>query len=82
MLSTAKDAIKVLGGPTAVANWLHLDQSTVSSWSVRGEIARGWEQHIYWSLRDRGYPHKNISPSIFGLVDWKQVVMPRPRKRA
>jgi hypothetical protein len=79
MLETARDAVKALGGPTAVGGWLRLDQSTISAWSVRGEIGRGWALHIYWSLRDRGYRQQDISPRIFGIERWDQVVMPRPK---
>jgi hypothetical protein len=77
---TATDVIKLLGGPTAVAAWLGLDQSTVSGWGARGEIGRGWRLHVYWSLRDRGYRENEIPAKAFGVTDWKQIIMPKCRK--
>jgi len=81
MIATAKDAIRALGGPTAVAEWLNLDQSTISGWGIRGAIGRGWEMHIYWSLRDRGFTHANLAPEVFGMSAWAELRMPRPRKK-
>ena len=83
MIATAKDAIRALGGPTAVAEWLNLDQSTISGWGTRGAIGRGWEMFIYQSLRDRKYTQDQIAPKVFGIDDWSQLVMPKQRlKRA
>lgn len=79
MIATARDAIRALGGPTAVAEWLNLDQSTISSWGLRGAIGRGWEMHIYQSLIDRKISRAEISPKVFGIDAWDQLIMPRQR---
>lgn len=79
-MKDAKDVIRELGGPTAVAAWLGVDQSTVSTWGMRGEIGRGWRMHVYWSLRDRGFREQDIPPRAFGVDDWKTIIMPRLRK--
>lgn len=80
-LRTAKDVIRALGGPTAVAGWLQLDQSTVSCWSSRSEIGRGWRMHVYWSLRAKGYGEKDIPPRAFGVKSWDELIMPQCRIR-
>lgn len=77
MIRTAKEAINALGGPTQVADWLHLDQSTVSAWGTRGEIGRGWHLYIYFSLRRRGF---QVAPTVFGVSDWADVQMPTKRR--
>lgn len=80
MMHNAKDVITALGGPTAVANWLGLDQSTVSGWGLRDAVGRGYRFHIYWSLRDRGYTEKQIPAKAFGLSSWDDVIMPKLRR--
>ena len=81
MMHNAKDVIGALGGPTAVANWLGLDQSTVSGWGLRGAVGRGYRLHVYWSLRDRGHRERDIPAKAFGLDDWNEVIMPKLRKQ-
>lgn len=80
MMHNAKDVITALGGPTAVANWLGLDQSTVSGWGIRGAVGRGYRLHIYWSLRDRGFRERDIPAKAFGLSGWDKVIMPKVRR--
>lgn len=80
-LHDAKDVIKALGGPSAVARWLVLDQSTVSGWGCRSEIGRGWRMHVYWTLRANGFEEKDIPPRAFGVRSWRELIMPKCRVR-
>lgn len=81
MMQDARDVIKALGGPTAVSQWLGLEQGTISNWAGRGgTIARGYRIHVYLSLRERGFKDAEIPPAAFGLKSWDLVIMPRLRK--
>lgn len=74
LLRTCKEAVDILGGPTAVAKWLGLDQSTISGWIIRKQIGRGWHLHVYLTLQNAGY---EVLPAVFGVDAWPDIIKPR-----
>ena len=78
-IRTVREALTALGGPTAVARALFLDQSTVSGWIMHGEISGRHNLTIYLTLKHRR--HK-VSPRVFGADDWSNFVLPRAALRS
>lgn len=65
MISTVRDLIDALGGPTAVSQWAGYEHvSAVSNWETRG-IPTGFHMRLALEARRRGF---TISPEgLFGL---------------
>ena len=79
MIPDVKAAVQVLGGPTAVAEWLGIGQSAVSMWIIRGYVSGDSSLPVYRTLIERGYTR--IAPDVFGYDDWSHTLMPRVRLR-
>lgn len=65
-ISSIRELIEALGGPTAVAQWAGVEHaSAVSNWEARGSIPPGYHMRLSLEARRRGFV---ISPEeIFGL---------------
>lgn len=65
-ISTIRELIAALDGPTAVAEWAGVEHaSAVSNWEARGSIPPGYHLRLLLEARRRGFV---ISPEgIFGL---------------
>ncbi len=65
-ISTIRDLIDALNGPTAVAEWAGVEHpSAISNWEARGNIPPGYHMRLALEARRRGL---TISPEdIFGL---------------
>lgn len=79
MITNAKEAIEVLGGPKAVAAWLGTTADNVMMMRHRGYVARGYHLHFYVTLQEMGH---QMGPSLFGLATFDHLRMPRKAKRA
>ncbi len=65
-ITTIRDLIDALGGPTVIAEWAGYEHpSAVSNWEARGNIPSGLHMRLSLEARRRGLV---ISPEeIFGL---------------
>jgi hypothetical protein len=77
-ISSAREAIEVLGGHKAVAAWLGTSSDSVLMMRHRGYIARGYHLHFYLTLKERGF---QMAPSLFGLDTFERLLMPKLRVR-
>lgn len=66
MLHTIDELIDFLGGNTALAEMLGIDQSAVSQWKIRRQIGSGWHLRLLSEVRARG---ADVHPSVFGLSE-------------
>jgi hypothetical protein len=78
MISTAKEAIEVLGGTKAVAAWLGTSTDNVMMMRHRGYIARGFHLHFYVTLQERGH---QMAPALFDLDSFDHLRMPKKVRR-
>ena len=83
-ITTVREVVDALGGPSSVAMWLGLEHaSAVSNWIKLGCIPAGWHLRIFLELLRLGY---QVDPVLFGLTDaeTRHVTLRfrRPRARA
>lgn len=78
ILRTIDDLIEFFGGNSEMADWLGIDQSAVSQWKIRQQIAAGWHLRLLAEVRRRG---ADVHPSVFGLSDDEAKGLFGPAKR-
>lgn len=63
-ITSIDQLIDVLGGPSAIGEWLGITQEAVSNWKARRSIPPGWHFKLAKAARARGC---SIDPQVFGL---------------
>ena len=77
-IATIQEALDVLGGELAVADWLQTTKNNVIMMRIRNYVPRGYHLHFYMTLRERGY---QPAPELFDLKSFDRLIMPRLRRR-
>lgn len=75
-VTKARDAVRLMGGPTAVGRWWGIGHSGVCDMVRRDRISGPHHLQTYFYLTHMG--HK-ISPKLFGLATWKELFPPNAR---
>lgn len=79
-MSTAAEAIEVLGGREFVGDWWGVGRTGILDMIRRNRISAGHRLHAYMALRSKGY---EAAPQVFGLDSWKNFNPPlRLRRRS
>jgi hypothetical protein len=72
-VTTADQALAILGDDLRIAKWLRIDRSEVQRMRLAGIVDRGFFAHFFITLTASGYEPR---PSLFGLKTWKTITMP------
>lgn len=75
-VSTAKEAIDLLGGPRKVGVWWGMQAPGVCDMARRGRISGYYAMHVFIGLRVLGY---EMLPSVVGLKSWAELLPPGAR---
>lgn len=79
IVSTAAQAIEVLGGREFVGDWWGVGRTGMLDMIRRGRISAGYRLHAFKALESMGY---QAAPQVFGLKNWDNLKPPlRLRRR-
>lgn len=66
-ISTVRELVDALGGPSMIADWLGLSHpSAVSNWCKDDVIPAGWHLRLFLEAMRQGH---HVDPIVFGLTD-------------